>query len=184
MRNLDYSTLFDSEISESLRFDNLLDEISKRESGGRPNVIYGGETFDDYSDHPRRKVPIKTGPNKGDYSTAAGEWQFLGSTWDMLRDKLDLKDFSPENQRIAAAQLARDDYKKRTDRNLNEDIESDDVNIQRGILSALNKTWTSLPGGIEEQDSANILSNIFSGPESRVMLAASGDLRPGMIPSR
>ena len=149
--------------SESPRFSSLLDEIGRLESGNRPNVTYGGNEFTGPA-HPNQRVLIETGPNEGEYSTAAGEFQFLSSTWNEYKDKLGLTDFSPENQRIAAAELARDRYKKETGRDLDEDVESDDPTIQSGILTALNRTWTSLPGGIEEQKNSNILTNIFSAP--------------------
>ena len=149
--------------SESPRFSSLLDEIGRLESGNRPNVAYGGNEFTGPA-HPNQKVVIETGPNEGKYSTAAGEFQFLSSTWNEYKDKLGLTDFSPENQRLAAAELARDRYKRETGRDLDEDVESDDPTIQSGILTALNRTWTSLPGGIEEQKNSNVLANIFSAP--------------------
>ena len=38
------------------------------------NVIVGGDLFSDYTDHPRKKVYIKSIDN---YSTAAGRYQIL-----------------------------------------------------------------------------------------------------------
>ena len=41
-------------VSESPRMGALLDQIARAESNNQPNVIYGGATFDDYTDHPRQ----------------------------------------------------------------------------------------------------------------------------------
>jgi Muramidase (phage lambda lysozyme) len=142
-------------VSESPRMGALLDQIARAESNSQPNVIYGGTTFNDYSDHPRQYVPIVSGPNQGLKSSGAGSFQFIAPTWDIYKEKLNLPDFSPESQRIAAAELARDDYKKRTGRDLDVDLESDDPKIQQDIFRNLNKTWTSIPGGIEERPDSN-----------------------------
>ena len=96
-------------VSESPRMGALLDQIARAESNNQPNVIYGGATFDDYSDHPRQYVRVQSGPNQDLKTSAAGEFQFIADTWDRYQKKLNLPDFSPESQRIAAAELARDD---------------------------------------------------------------------------
>jgi muramidase (phage lysozyme) len=61
------------------------------------SLLYGGERFSGYGDHPR--ITVK----KGNYtSTAAGAYQFLESTWDETAQILGLPDFSPTSQDIAA----------------------------------------------------------------------------------
>lgn len=66
-------------------------------SEGDYNVINGGETFSDFSDHPRRK-------GAGGTSTAAGRYQFIASTWDAAKASYErtygvkVPDFSPEWQ--------------------------------------------------------------------------------------
>lgn len=122
------------------------------ESGGRYNVMYGGKTFDSYADHPRQPQPIRSGPNAGNVSTAAGADQFLARTWDEAKNALGLPDFSPESQDRAAVWLAERDYKKRTNgRDLWSDLENAKNNPEalNFIGGALSKTWTSLPGGAE-----------------------------------
>lgn len=83
----------------------LLALIRKFETNDRYNVIFGGQTFASYADHPRIRVPINLPGYEGKYSTAAGAYQFLESTWDRLASRLQLADFSPASQDAAAIGL-------------------------------------------------------------------------------
>lgn len=85
----------------------------------RYRTLYGGTLFSDYSDHPfltgewkGAKLPDSycrgAGLSPGCITTAAGAYQFISSTWKRMRDKLDLKDFSPASQDLAAIQLIKD----------------------------------------------------------------------------
>ena len=100
----------------------------------------------------RQNIPIRSGPNAGKTSSAAGRYQFLQGTWDEARNALGLPDFSPESQDAAAVWLAERDYAKRTNgRKLWDDLDSAQGNPSKlnFIGGALSGTWTSLPGGIE-----------------------------------
>ena len=77
------------------------------------DMLYGGGKFQGYGDHPRVYQPITSGPDVGQKTSAAGLYQFLGSTWDQQAKKLGLKDFSPANQDTAAWDLAQTEYKAR-----------------------------------------------------------------------
>lgn len=132
----------------------LLQTISSSEANSY-NVIYGGQKFGDYSDHPRIAVPIGTGPNAGKTSSAAGRYQFIQSTWDNQRRKLGLPDFSPQSQDKAALDLAATEYKRKTGRQLNEDLKGADPERIAEIGKSLRGQWTSLPGGIEQGQSAD-----------------------------
>jgi muramidase (phage lysozyme) len=65
---------------------------------------FGGRLFTSFADHPR--VAITAGLGKNKYtSTAAGAYQFLSRTWDECAAALDLPDFSPASQDLAAVFL-------------------------------------------------------------------------------
>lgn len=127
---------------------HVLDFISGGESGGKYNVIYGGKTFDDDKDHPRIAVPITSGPNKGKTSSAAGKYQFIGSTWDAVANKTGRHDFKKDSQDANAVWLAKDTYKKQTGgRDLEQDWASGDPELKKGIRQALATQWESLGAG-------------------------------------
>lgn len=128
----------------------LLNTISGPESGGRYDVIYGGGKFSDFSHHPEKAVRIQTGPNAGRTSSAAGKYQFLGSTWNDQASKLGLADFSPVNQDKAAWNLAAETYKAKTGQDLDAVLQSGDPNAIASVGKVLSPIWTSLPGGIEQ----------------------------------
>lgn len=94
-------------------------------------MMFGGELFDDFSDHPRKKITRGTLT-----STAAGAYQFLASTWDECKSVLGLPDFSPDSQDKAAVFLI-----KR--RGALDDVEAG--RIEQAIAKCA-KEWASLPG--------------------------------------
>lgn len=128
----------------------LLDAIAGSESPDY-STIYGGRKFQDFADHPRQAVPIRTGPNAGNVSTAAGRYQFLARTWDEVAKEAGLPDFSPDNQDLGAWHLANKTYQQRTGRDLEKDLTAaqGNPNAVKGIARYLSGVWTSLPGGIE-----------------------------------
>lgn len=137
-----------SDIPESGR--RLLDAIAGGEAQDY-NTIYGGRKFNDFADHPRIDVPIRSGPNVGKTSSAAGRYQFLGSTWDEVAQEAGLPDFSPDSQDQGAWHLAQKTYRARTGRDLTPDLEASQGDPQgmSRIGRQLAGVWTSLPGGIE-----------------------------------
>lgn len=95
--------------------------------------IVGGELFDSFADHPRKRVWIE---RYKVYSSAAGAYQFIAGTWDEMRAKYGLPDFSPDSQDKAAVGLL---IRRKA---------LDDV-IAGRIEQAIEKCrleWASLPG--------------------------------------
>lgn len=141
----------------------LLDAIAGSESAGRYDVMYGGGRFDPALGHPHQAVPITTGPNAGKTSSAAGRYQFLGSTWDDVAAQHGLSDFSPQSQDLGAWFLAADEYKRDTGRDLQADLAAGRSN---DVARSLSDIWTSLPGGIEQGQTANAFSGkIMNQPQ-------------------
>jgi muramidase (phage lysozyme) len=125
----------------------LLDAIAGSESGGY-NSRYPSKTFDNgWRDHPRISERILSGPNKGKTSDAAGRYQFLSTTWDQYKPA---KEFTPENQDIAAYRLAVAAYGY-GESGLIKDLKKDPLKV----ANKLSGTWTSLPGGMEPNNATN-----------------------------
>lgn len=99
-------------------------------------TLFGGGLFDSYADHPRRVFTFTNRIGQTLRTTAAGRYQFLARTWDGLRAKLNLPDFSPPNQDAGAIELIR------------ERGALNDVKAGR-FVTAVEKVapvWASLPG--------------------------------------
>lgn len=128
----------------------LLDVIAGTESAGAYNVLYGGGQFNDYAAHPNQYVQISSGPNAGQYTTAAGRYQFLTPTWQRIAQNYQLPDFSPNSQDLGAWYDAQDVYHNQTGRDLQSDLAAGGATNMRRISNALRGEWTSLPGGIEQ----------------------------------
>jgi muramidase (phage lysozyme) len=128
----------------------LLDAIAAGESaygkGDGYDVMYGGGRFNSFADHPRQAFPIRSGPNVGKTTSAAGRYQFLGSTWDSVAKEAGLRDFSKESQDTGAWHLAAKTYGAKTGRDLLADLQSGNT---ADVAPALKGVWTSIPGGIE-----------------------------------
>ena len=118
----------------SPRVRAFLDVIAHAE-GAEYNSIFGDSrgqgSLTDLSRHPNRVV------RKGGYSSsAAGRYQFLSDTWNELRQQLNLTDFSPATQDLAAVQLLRR-------RGALQNVEAG--NFEQAITQC-NREWASLPG--------------------------------------
>ena len=125
--------------------------IRKAEGTAGPNgyrTLFGGQLFSDFSDHPRTAKQFRDGAGRTLWTTAAGAYQFMAvspiptggytrsNTWDRLRDKLGLPDFSPASQDAAAVELIR------------EAGALGDVRAGRfdQAVSKVRRIWASMPG--------------------------------------
>lgn len=79
----------------------------KGANGDPYRVAFGGGTIDDLSQHPRKLHNFTQTDGKRNKTSAAGAYQFLGSTWDDVAGKLGLPDFGPQSQDLAALELMR-----------------------------------------------------------------------------
>jgi muramidase (phage lysozyme) len=97
------------------------------------NVIVGGSLFDDYSDHPRKRVYLE---KLGIFSTAAGRYQLLSRYFDAYKKQLGLSDFSPESQDAIALQQ------------IKERLALADIEAGRfdQAVAKVKNIWASLPG--------------------------------------
>jgi muramidase (phage lysozyme) len=124
------------------------------------NLIFGGQTFSSYADHPRITV------NKSGYkSSAAGAYQFIISTWDETKRIMGLTDFSPATQDLAAVGRI-------MARGALDDVKAGRFEI---ALKKVAKEWASLPGSPYGQPTISLAT------AKAVYLAYSGDIASGGV---
>lgn len=100
------------------------------------DVLFGGGTFTDYSDHPRQKITRKMG-STSITSTAAGRYQFLSKTWDAIVKTYGFRGrFIPEAQDLAAIKLIRE-------RKAYDDVVAGKF---KSAVTKCRSIWASLPG--------------------------------------
>lgn len=137
-------TVDDAEINTRAFLDMLAYAEGTTKNGY--NTLFGGGTFDNLADHPRRLFPFTNGAGKTLKTTAAGRYQFLSRTWDSLRDKLNLPDFGPESQDAAALELVRQ-------RGALADVRAGRV---AAAIAKCAPIWASLPGAGYDQPERKI----------------------------
>lgn len=147
----------------------LMRTISASESNmDRPyHLLYGGKTINELDRHPDNCVPIETGPNLGDCTTAAGRYQFLTTTWQAKAERYhpyppgwfefwQAYDFSPKAQDIVVYRWLSDPEAWGTD--IGQQLKDGQVNQ---VLEQLSGTWTSLGYGIETNSMSSQLPRIY-----------------------
>ena len=104
------TTLSSHPLSEAVVNENVrafLQTIAFAEGTEGPDgyrMMFTGQLFNSFSKHPNVKN-CSLYKGKPLCSTAAGKYQILKTTWDEIARKLNLPDFSPESQDLAAVQL-------------------------------------------------------------------------------
>lgn len=148
----------------------LMRTISASESNmDQPyHLLYGGKTIDELSRHPDTCVPIETGPNVGDCTTAAGRYQFLTTTWQTKAQQYhpyppgwfefwQVYDFSPEAQDMVVYRWLSDPAAWGSD--IRQQLQDGEITQ---VLKLLSGTWTSLGYGIETNTMSSQLPRIYS----------------------
>ncbi len=105
------------------------------------NTLFGNTKIDSLDDHPGISKKFTQTDGKVNESSAAGRYQFLGSTWRGLAKNLGLEDFSELNQDRGAVELMRE-------KGAIDDILKGDFNAAQAKLGG---TWVSLPSGTAKQ---------------------------------
>lgn len=123
--------------------------------GGYNVITGGGGTFADYKDHPRvYRANVD--------SDAAGRYQFISTTWDGIKGKAGVSDFSKISQDKGAIALIGE---------LGHLAEIDAGQIQQAI-EGLRPTWASLPGA--SQDSGKSMAECLTYYNQRLAMYNGG----------
>jgi muramidase (phage lysozyme) len=69
------------------------------------NTMFGNQRINSLQSHPNIRKSFVQTDGKSNVTTAAGRYQFLKGTWDGVARQYGLRDFSPQNQDIAALAL-------------------------------------------------------------------------------
>lgn len=144
--------------SEDANVRAFLDMLAYSEGTAGPDgyrTMFGGQLCDSYADHPRRVFSFTNSRGQTLTTSAAGRYQFLARTWDALKAKLGLPDFSPDSQDAAAIELIRE-------RGALADVRAG--RIAQAIAKCA-PTWASLPGAgyAQPERSLDSLMASYSG---------------------
>lgn len=109
----------------------------KEDGGGTFTDLTYAEKPEDYKDHPRKFI-VSWGNKQA--QSPAGAYQINVLTWDDIKDKAGVTDFSPKSQDAFAKYLI---YQRA-------EFEIKTGDVERAI-EKLNGRWSSLPGGKHQQ---------------------------------
>lgn len=105
------------------------------------NTIVGYSYFNSFDAHPKVYKELTINGRKV-RSSAAGAYQFIFPTWERVRKKLNLPDFSPYSQDRAAVELI-------SERGALQDVYNGDI---EEALKKCSKEWASLPYSTANQN--------------------------------
>src|SRR6267154_6068430 len=126
-------------------FRRCIRQGESNQDDGAYTLINGGGHFDSFARHPWDGVPTTHG------SRACGAYQFLGTTWAALREKYGFETFTPQEQDEGAVALI-------LEHGAAPAIRAGDLGTACGLLHS---TWTSLPGGSEQNQSLANIERVF-----------------------
>jgi muramidase (phage lysozyme) len=140
--------------------------VSESNDANPYGLLYGGQHFSEWKNHPDRCIAIVAGPNIGDCTTAAGRYQFITSTW---QEKAHQYHPRPDGwlfwQQYAFDPDSQDQvlYRWLTDSEAwNMDIRAQlKAGQLQTVLQSLSGTWTSLGYGIETNTMSPYLSEMY-----------------------
>lgn len=104
------------------------------------HTMFGNEALPDLNDHPGISKTFKDLDGKVNKTSAAGRYQFIGSTWKGVADQYKLPDFGPHSQDVAALALLLEKPKGQA---ALEAIET--TGDFRPAYELTGSTWVSLP---------------------------------------
>ncbi|MHA3059904.1 glycoside hydrolase family 24 protein [Acinetobacter sp. ANC 4636] len=99
------------------------------------NTLFGNQQFSNLSAHPNIKKEFKQTDGTTKYTTAAGRYQFLNSTWNNIAKQYGFRDFSPKAQDLGAIALI-------AGRGALNDVMNGNY---KAAIQKLGKEWASLP---------------------------------------
>lgn len=109
---------------------------------------FGYRYFTSFADHPRQYFDYTDQAGRTLKTSASGRYQIIVKTWDALKSKLGLQDFSPASQDAAAVELIRQ-------RGALNDVKAGRI---ADAVSKCAPVWASLPGAGYNQPEKSLTS--------------------------
>lgn len=138
-------------LSKDVRVKAFLDLLAHGEGTSyHPNVKISTDQYrisfcnkgklSSFKDHPREKCCNPVG-SRIICATAAGRYMFLEKTWDWVKDRIELRDFSPANQDLAAVFLL-------VISGAMQEILHNNI---KGAIAKASRFWAPMPGNMYNQ---------------------------------